>query len=165
MNDTPELAPQEPKKKRFVMTKKKLLIIVGVVAVIVLLVAGVILIRQATMPVVANAPNPINTAQANFKYKVAISITDAGFEPATVTVDKSTQLNFQNNGTAPHSIVADTETLKTEPTLGFKNGDATPVTLPSGNYSSYYNYTFQNSGTYHLHDGYNPTANLTIVVK
>lgn len=165
MNDTPELIPQEHTKKRFVMTKKKLLIIVGAVAVIVLLVVGIILIRQAITPSVMNVADPINTAQANFTSTVAIALTDAGFQPSTVKINKSTQLNFQNGGTTPHSIVADTETLKSEPTLGFKKGDATPVTLPSGNYSTYYNYTFQNSGTYHLHDGYNPTANLTIIVQ
>lgn len=159
--------PQQPEVKQTASRKKKTLITASIIVLVVLIasVVALVLIRSSNRSEGDTATNLINAAQANFKYKVAVSVTDDGFVPSTLTIDKSTQLTFQNNGSTKHSIVADGDTLKTEPTLGLKNGETSAVTLPSGNYSSYYNYTFQNPGTYHVHDGFNPTSNLTVIVQ
>lgn len=146
-------------------------ILIGSAALILLLLLGAALIahnnNQAQQKPAATSTKTsqevaAEAAREGFKYEATVTVTDSGFDPATLTVQKDTRVYFENKGTTTHSVVADDASRKTEPTLGYKEENHTtqPIVVGGG-----YAYSFHNNGTFHIHDGYHSTANVTIIVQ
>lgn len=82
-----------------------------------------------------------------------VSITDSGFSPATLKIQKGQDVTWTNQTNAPHQIVADEN--KPE---GFKTSEA----LDNGDS---YTFTFEDTGTYNYHDPDNIDHKGVIVVE
>ncbi len=85
----------------------------------------------------------------DLKAPVAVSATDAGFSPATVTVTVKTPVKFTNNGTANHAATGDD--------LSWGTG-----TMKPGQSFEHY---FKKAGTYTYSDTLYPNLKGTIVVQ
>lgn len=86
-----------------------------------------------------------------------ISMGDAGFSPATLTVPAGTTVIFVNDGQAAHwpaSVVHPTHEVL--PGFDSKRGIAT---------GDRYSYTFSETGTWRFHDHLNPQLTGTVIVE
>lgn len=89
--------------------------------------------------------------------QATVSITDAGFSPATLTVKAGTTVTFVNNGTGPHWPASDPHPIHTD-LSGF---DAKRGLNPGETYS----FTFTTVGTHGMHDHLHPSAKGSIIVQ
>lgn len=80
---------------------------------------------------------------------VAVSITDAGFNPATLTVSVGRSVTWTNNGTQFHSVTADNGTFGS---------------IPIGGGGEVFSYTFNAAGTVTYHCSIHPTMTGAVVV-
>jgi plastocyanin len=81
-----------------------------------------------------------------------ISITPNGFDPATITIKKGTDVTWTNNSAQSRSIVGDQE----------NSGLGTGQPIDQG---SSYSFVFDKAGTYTYHDPQQPSLKGTIVVE
>lgn len=95
-----------------------------------------------------------------------ISITENGFEPAVITVEPGTVLEWINAGTEVHSSTSIT------PSVSFDDATAAGVTAGSAGWDSgllttgeSYKRQLTTEGTYIYRDSANPDATATIIVK
>lgn len=87
----------------------------------------------------------------------SVSVTDTGFEPATLTVPSGTTVVFTNNGQAAHQPASDPHPAHTGlPGFDAKRGLATGET---------YSFTFTKTGTFGYHDHLRFQSKGTIVVQ
>ncbi|MBX4187953.1 MAG: cupredoxin domain-containing protein [Candidatus Doudnabacteria bacterium] len=107
---------------------------------------------QTPTPAQTPTPNPTTTAPKNYP----VSMTDAGFTPATLTIKKGDTVTFTNNGTkaiwpasAPHPTHTDYPEFdpKKQITVGAS-----------------WSFTFTKVGTWKYHDHLNPTKFGSITV-
>jgi plastocyanin len=86
--------------------------------------------------------------------EATVSITAAGFVPATLTVPAGTRVYFENHDTQPHRIIA---------TSGSSEADefGSSTIDPSSGYA----YSFHEGGNFTFHDGLNPLMNGEIQVQ
>ncbi len=94
---------------------------------------------------------------ANGGDTVAVSIDDAGFSEETITVLAGTTIVFTNNGQGLHQVASDPHPTHTNvPGLDSKKGLATGET---------FSFTFENAGTFTVHDHLAPSHKATIIVQ
>lgn len=156
--------------------KQSLSIIIGVI--IIAVVAYLAFWYTNTSPQIAEiSPSPLASVQMQNEFTevapstspsslpstspaattVAVSLTDTGFEPATVTVPVGTTVVFTNNGQAAHWPASDPHPLHTGlPGFDAKKGLATGET---------YSFTFTKVGTFGVHDHLMSSLKGSIVVQ
>ncbi len=89
--------------------------------------------------------------------EMTVSITDTGFEPSKVTIPVGTTVVFVNNGQALHWPASGVHpTHEILPGFDAKRGLATGDT---------YSFTFEQKGSWPMHDHLNPRTTGTIVVE
>jgi plastocyanin len=151
--------------------------IIGVLVVVAVLVIAAFLVFSPSTSQEALAPTstpevavslgaPIDTTSATpsaspttvvVSEAVVISMTDTGFEPATVTVAPGTKVTFMNNGQAAHWPASGPHPTHTNlPGFDAKKGLATGES---------YSFTFDKVGTWGFHDHLNPQLFGSVVVK
>lgn len=88
---------------------------------------------------------------------VSVLISEDGFEPSTLTIQKGTAVIWRNDDTESHRVAANPFPTHSDlPELD--SGNNIP---PGGDYS----FTFDKSGTFNYHDELAPHNNATIVVR
>lgn len=116
------------------------------IAVLLVITLGVYTTKKETK----QPPAPQKEASAS------IMITAAGFEPATLAVEKGTRITWTNSDTRPHQLQA--------------NPHPTGKSLPGLrseilNNQQAYVYVASEAGTFGYHDHLNPTVNGNLDVK
>ncbi len=87
-----------------------------------------------------------------------VTITDKGFEPATIQIEKGQQVSWVNQDQNLHRVASDPHPTH-EGLVGFDSGE------PLANGDSF-SFTFENSGTYTYHDHRKPLdIKGTVIVK
>lgn len=125
----------------------------------IVIIFGVLLVAIAISNHSNKPKNQPNTA-AQAPAQAKVTLNDDGFVPATITVNHGTQLTWTNRGSSSHQVAADPYPLNNS-IPGF---DSTRSLLPGDSLT----FTFDRTGTYHLHDQLNPlNAKLreTVIVK
>ncbi len=90
------------------------------------------------------------------QYTATVSITSAGFEPASLTIKKGTEITWTNDDTSPHQLQANPH-----PT-----GKSLPgLTSEILNNKQTYRYTVNKAGSFGYHDHLNPAINGNLNVK
>lgn len=155
--DTPTEPPTlQPKNGRFssLNPSQKLLILIAAIFVVLL---ATMAIYQA---VHKQTPKPTSTTNVAKPSQAAVSVTDSGFSPASITIKAGTQLTWTNNGKSSHQVAADPYPANNS-IPGF---DSTKTLLPGDSLS----FTFEQKGTFHLHDQSQPlnaSFHLTVIVQ
>jgi plastocyanin len=80
---------------------------------------------------------------------VKVNITWKGFDPASVTVQDGDVVTWTNNGNAPHQVVADDGSFKSDV---LKPGDT-------------FSYAFSSPGAFSYHGGWNPALRGSVNVQ
>lgn len=97
------------------------------------------------------------TGESSTQQEVTVSVTDAGFVPASVTVKAGTTVVFVNNGQGLHWPASDIH-----PTHELLKGFDALHGLVTG---ETYSFTFQQKGSWGYHDHPNPSVKGTVVVE
>jgi len=114
----------------------------------ILTLAGCSSATPATTPTTGGASTaPTTTAKPPAGHE-AISITDTGFSPATLTVKLGAVVTWTNAGKTDHAITFDDGTVKSPPLK--------PGTIGS--------HVFSKAGTFAYHDSLHPALKGTVVV-
>ena len=129
------------------MNKKKYLIVLAAVLAVLLVIGLGLLIYRFVNPQV------VDKEVAKVAY---ISITDHGFVPSEITVDRGTSVVWRNETTDPHQIASNPYPERDD--LPSLNSDS--HLQPSSEYS----YTFDKTGTFGYHDYLRPTTSAKITV-
>lgn len=114
-------------------------------------------VQQAPEETPRVSPGPTTSAKAQLAVPVTVSITDTGFEPATLTVPAGTTVTFLNNGQAAHWPASNPHPIHT----GLSGFDATKALATGETYS----FTFTKTGTWGFHDHLNTSLTGSVVVK
>lgn len=104
--------------------------------------------KNNAIPPAGNAPSPVNHV---------LSMTDAGFSPATLNIKKGDTVAFTNNGTALHWPASAPHPTHTN----YPGFDAGRALEPGESWT----FQFDKIGTWTYHDHLNPATKGTIVVK
>jgi plastocyanin len=153
-----------------------------VIVLVILILVGGYFFLKSTAPAPANAPvvsetpflgeestapmadtsiapsvSPSPDVSVSPTASVTVSITDTGFEPATVTVAPGTTVTFVNNGQAAHWPASNPHPTHT----GLPGFDALKALATGESYS----FTFTKVGTWGYHDHLNPRVGGTVVVQ
>jgi plastocyanin len=128
------------------MNKRKL--VLGLVIATVVAAAGILIYPLVFKP----APEP--EPKTNDKVSI-ITITDEGFEPATLLVKKGTAVTWVSKDDETNHQVASNPYPKLD-------GPLKSESLSDG---GHYTYTFNQPGKYEYHDHLNPVNNATVIVE
>lgn len=144
LETTPEIVSYSMQQAAGRQRKRILtLVIIAAALIVVAIVVGVILGTKDK-----NKPGAISNVVAQ------VSITDGGFVPASISIEKGQEITWINSGSAAHNVTADQSAL---PYLN------TTEQMGSGDT---YTYIFDKAGTYHYYDPADPKTFLgTITVK
>ncbi len=124
---------------------------VAVISLVIIAVVAILFVSTISTKQTTRQPATIvQQSTAN------VTITDKGFVPATIVVQKGTRITWTNTDKVSHQIQA--------------NPYPTGKSLPSLkshilNNQQVYEYTANTTGTFNYHDYLNPTTNGTIQVK
>ncbi|MFI5270652.1 MAG: cupredoxin domain-containing protein [Candidatus Saccharimonadales bacterium] len=88
----------------------------------------------------------------------AVSITDSGFVPATVTIKVGQAVVWTNDAVTSHFVISD------DP-VPLKAGEPQPNSVQSIKPGDTYSYVFNQAGSYGYHDTIDPSFQGTVVVK
>jgi len=154
--NTPTNTPQSPKEPSAMPqanTGGRQIILLISVAVALLFVIGYVVIYGNT-----NKSKSTSSAKAVLPAAASATISDTGFSPQSISIKPNTELTWTNNDSQAHQVSADPYPANNSIT-GFDNNQL----LEKGDS---YSFTFQKTGTYHVHDNLNPLKfNQTIIVK
>ncbi|HUS26105.1 MAG TPA: cupredoxin domain-containing protein [Nevskiaceae bacterium] len=128
--------------------KSKLIIFFSGIVLVVIVVA-------ALLP--GSRPSAKVTSVAT--HEAQIRITDKGFEPAVLTIDKKTTVTWVNATSTPHRVVSGVYPDQAGPQR-FDSGKNKPLG-PEGVFSV----VFSKQGSYNYYDGQNPTVGGQIIVR
>ena len=92
--------------------------------------------------------------QPSYKYQAAVTLSQAGFAPGTLSVKSGTRVTFSNTDATAHRLALTGGTVSPDPAFS-------GVEVPAGRS---YSFIFTKVGTYHLHDGVHPEANAVVEV-
>jgi len=159
---TPPTPPQQPQVQMSSSWKDRLkslnqmhwllILVAAVMAILVLTLAVSKLNRQEIAPTPSSTPAAALPAQ--------VSITKAGFAPATISIKAGTQVTWTNSDDQPHQVAADPH-----PKNDSIPGLDSDTTLLAGDSFSF---TFEKPDTYTYHDHLNPlnaTWQGTVIVE
>lgn len=148
INQPEPFNPEKPKTK---MSPLKLALIAAA-----LLVVGVFAVLSRSDS--GTSDNANNNAIPENVESGQISITDKGFNPATITIKVGQAVTWTNDGKKQHQIASDPH--PTDDALADLNDDAPLLTGDS------FSYVFEEAGTYTYHDELNPLGlNGTVIVE
>ena len=122
----------------------------ALVIVVVLAFAITAVVNKLTQPDSATLVKVSNPTTA------VVKITDQGFVPATVTINKGTIVIWQGTQTSPVVIASNSYP---------NNNNLSSLKSEQLANGSNYRYKFNTTGTYNYHDDLNPSVNGTIQVK
>jgi plastocyanin len=136
--------------------------IVGAIVVVIVLLGGWLLLRSGNSGQQVLTPTvlPTQTIEATpspATSSVTVSITDAGFVPANITVKPGTTVTFVNNGQQAHWVASNPHPTHTD-LPGF---DAKHAMAPGESYV----FVFEKIGTWGYHDHLNPSTMGAVVVQ
>lgn len=121
--------------------------LLAVLLVLLIIVIGYILLRPA--PKTTTGPSTSTSTVA----PAAVSISAAGFSPATVSIRKGQAVTWTNTDNNPHGVTSSATGAASFKSSSLAQNDT-------------YSYIFSTSGTYTYHDSLNPTTlSGTVVVK
>ena len=128
----------------------KLLLPIVVIVLVVVLLGAFLFSKKTPSKVVPTEKTPL-------PHEVAVSLTEGGFEPSTVTIAKGSAVRWTNNTDDDHVSVnsADHPTHKKFPEMNLGE-------IPKG---STVVHIFNNPGTYSYHDHFHPDRTGTVVVQ
>jgi plastocyanin len=129
------------------LNKRLVIITVALVAVI----GGIIIIGGQN-----SGTDEPTQVPADIEPQASVRITADGFEPATLSVEAGTTVEWINEDDSPHRVASNPHPEHTD--LG--GLDSMEPISPGGTYR----FTFEEAGEFGYHDHLNPTENGTIVV-
>ena len=135
----PPPPPPAPKKRHGLGR-----IFLAILLILVLLSIGVV-VYKSIFKSKTDSPEETQTLVTN---EALITVTNDGFDPATITIAKGTQITWTNGATEPHQVAADPYP-KNDSIPGF---DSTIILQQDESYS----FTFEQTGTFTYHDELNP---------
>lgn len=127
----------------------------GLIIVLLLLVIGV-----GAFTLSSGSNNPSSSTASLLATKPGqVSVTDAGFVPATITVKVGQAITWTNTDNSAHTVASDP--YPSDNTLAGLNS---AQSLTAAN--DHYTFVFHKAGTYTYHDDLNPyTIEGTVIVK
>lgn len=150
MNETPAAVNQQPATAS---TNNRVMVIIGLVVLVVAVGLGAYFAFHAS--------HKSTTGSVTSIKKIApaqVSITSAGFVPATIAVKVGQAVVWTNKDSSPHWVASDP--YPTDNALAGLNAKQ------DMNYNGSFSFIFSKAGTYTYHDQLNPyTLKGTIVVK
>ena len=130
MNPTTPTTPgvTQPAGPASATTKKRWLVPTTIVLVVIALAVGAwMMLSGMKSAAVAETPT------------AAVTITDNGFTPATIQIQKGQDVTWTNQSHSPVQIVGDLKSTGLQTSQALKPGDS-------------YSFTFDDSGTFNYHD-------------
>jgi len=144
----PQPVQPDPRRQHWTVRWPTMIVLLVVIAVIVV----------ALLPAHKSAKAPAATRTETVKSLAVVSITEAGFSPATIKVSPGTTVTWTDNDTQPHWVASDPYPTDTG-LSGFNAREA----LQNGDQ---YSFTFAKTGTFTYHDQLNPyTFKGSVVVQ
>ncbi|MHB8618956.1 MAG: cupredoxin domain-containing protein [Chloroflexota bacterium] len=110
--------------------------------------------RSVPTPQLANPASPLPTPAM-----VAVTVTNAGFAPPSVTISRGTTVVWTNKGPGDQTVTSDKLQTINRYSLQFSSGILTPQT------NAVFEYTFHHRGTFHYHDDLSQNLRGTVVVQ
>lgn len=126
-----------------------------IIVAIILVILIVVVVFVVDLPAIKKSTSPESTPirvsrDSQVEATATVEITSAGFNPATISVNEGTVVNFINNDSRDHWIASDPHPAHTN-LLGFDS--QAPVETGQS-----YSFLFEGGGKYSYHDHLNPTG-------
>jgi plastocyanin len=131
---------------------RRIIRLAAVALVVVLVIAGLWLALKTDNKSSTDNETPIAAVGT-----AHVSITSAGFSPATLQIKSGTQVTWTNMDSANHQVAADPHPTHTS----IKDFDSTVVLSKNDTFS----FIFSKAGTYNYHDHLNLQTKGTIIVQ